>query len=165
MDKELPENWVKVHLKEITIRVEKIDPSKEPNKQIKYIDISSINSDNNTIEDPKTLWGKEAPSRARQVVFENDVIISTVRPYLKRIAKVDVTLHRQIASTGFAVIRLVKSIDPSYVFYNAVSDKFIDNLTQLQRGASYPAVRNVDVLAQSIPLPPPRAKAHCRQVG
>jgi type I restriction enzyme, S subunit len=43
-----------------------------------YVDLSSV--DHNVIESLKRIKGSEAPSRARRVIRENDVILSTVRP-------------------------------------------------------------------------------------
>lgn len=43
---------------------------------------------------------------------------------------------------------------PRFPFYAVQTDDFISALNPLQRGTSYPAVRNGDVLAQAISLPP-----------
>ena len=45
-------------------------------------------------------------------------------------------------------------VDQKFIFYLVLNDEFISNLNPLQRGTSYPAVRNDDVLAQEILLPP-----------
>jgi restriction endonuclease S subunit len=41
-----------------------------------------------------------------------------------------------------------------YLFYNSVSQKFLDKLIQLQVGTAYPAVTDKMVFSQEIPLPP-----------
>jgi len=51
-----------------------------------------------------------APSRARRIVRENDVIMSTVRPYLKVFTIVPKEYDGQICSTGFTVLRCKKDL-------------------------------------------------------
>jgi len=153
MEKKLPKGWVETTLGGIAETAKKSNPKEKEKESFKYVDISSINSDSFKIESPKFLLGKDAPSRARQLILTDDILVSTVRPNLKRIALVSDELDHQIASTGFAVIRPIKVLS-AFVFYHAISNNFIENLVSLQRGASYPAVRNSDVFSQNIPLPP-----------
>lgn len=151
-DMKLPKGWVETTVGEITTPAKKVNPKIE-REEFLYVDISSVNSNTNKIEKPKELMGKDAPSRARQLIQKDDIVLSTVRPNLKRIALVDENLNNEIASTGFAVIRSEKVL-ANFVFYNAISNEFTENLCSLQRGASYPAVRNSDVFSQKISLPP-----------
>ena len=60
----------------------------------------------------------------------------------------------QIASTGFCVLRPTDGIDGRYIFYYVLTRDFIEKISALQRGVSYPAVRDGDVRAQPIPLAP-----------
>ena len=48
----------------------------------------------------------------------------------------------------------VDGIDNRFIFYFVLNDEFISKLNPLQRGTSYPAVRDADVLSQALPLPP-----------
>jgi len=73
---------------------------------------------------------------------------------LKHIAMVTDKHDGQIASTGFCVIRSMSFISSKFVFYWTLTDEFVNPLTMIQRGTSYPAVRDSDVLARHIPLPP-----------
>lgn len=47
-----------------------------------------------------------------------------------------------------------EGIDPGFVFYRVTELGFVSRLSELQTGSSYPAVRDSDVLAQAIDLPP-----------
>lgn len=148
-------HWPVVEIGEITLPVEKVDPVKLfPKGEFKYVDISSIDSKSYKVAEAKTFLAKNAPSRARQVVKENDIAFSTVRTNLKRIAKIGKELDKQIASTGFAIIRSAPQVVPSYLFYYLITDEFTEEVSSLQRGASYPAVRPSDVFSRRIPLPP-----------
>jgi len=152
---ELPEGWVCTRLEDILVEVENVNPKDTPNKEFDYIDIASIDNHQKKIQSPKRYIGKNAPSRARQIVKSGDILFSTVRTYLENIAMVNEIYDGQIASTGFCVIRPHKSIDNKMLFYWVQADTFLNQLNQIQRGTSYPAVRNSDVHAQAIPLPSP----------
>jgi len=82
------------------------------------------------------------------------VLFSTVRTYLKNIALVPEIFDGQIASTGFSVLRAKTVTTGKYLFYYSLTDDFINRLSNIQRGTSYPAVRDSDVREQPIPLPP-----------
>ena len=151
---ELPQAWVWTTVGEITQPIEKVQPKENPNTQFTYLDISSIDNQLNRVVEPKTYYGSEAPSRARQLIRANDVLFSTVRTYLKNIALVPEICDGQIASTGFSVLRGESGISSKYLFYYSLTDQFINPLSKLQRGTSYPAVRDGDVRAQPIPLSP-----------
>ena len=62
------------------------------NDKIEYIDISSINADNHTVEKTTQYTVKDAPSRAQQCVQLGDLLVSTVRPINKNIAVVNLGL-------------------------------------------------------------------------
>ena len=83
-----------------------------------------------------------------------NTLFSTVRTYLKNIAMVPPECDGQVASTGFCVLNPSDEVDSRFVFYHVISDAFVSQLNPLQRGTSYPAVRDDDVLAQRIALPP-----------
>src|ERR1051325_785120 len=85
-DDGLPRGWVWASIGEITESIQKISPEEHPETEFVYIDISSIDNTSNIVTEPKVYLGKEAPSRARQLVRNGDVLFSTVRTYLKNIA-------------------------------------------------------------------------------
>jgi type I restriction enzyme S subunit len=150
----LPEGWVWTTVGKATQPVEKVQPKETPEWQFTYLDISSIDNQAYRVTEPKTYYGADAPSRARQSVKAGDVLFSTVRTYLKNVALVPEVYDGQIASTGFAVLRAKPVTLPKYLFYYSLTDDFLNALSKLQRGTSYPAVRDGDVRAQPIPLSP-----------
>ena len=150
----IPPNWIEVTLKTICSTVTKIDPKLTPNRLFHYCDIGSIDNKNLKILKPKKIKGRLAPSRARQIIQTNDILFSTVRTYLKNFAMVPSELNSQIASTGFCVIRIHPTINHRLIFYYIQTNQFLDKLNKLQRGSSYPAIRNNDVLNSTILLPP-----------
>jgi type I restriction enzyme, S subunit len=150
----LPEGGEWTTVGDIQMPVETVNPKKDtPDKQFIYIDIASIDNGLQKITSPKKYIGRDAPSRARQVVRAGDIIFSTVRTYLKNIAFVDGIYDNHVASTGFCVIRPHEEVNKKYLFYQIQTDKFLNPLTKIQRGTSYPAVRDSDVFAQWVALP------------
>jgi len=150
----LPTGWTESTLGKACIRASKVNPKDEPEKEITYLDIGGIDNETLKIAETKTYNGAEAPSRARQLVKEGDVLFSTVRTYLRKIAQVPKKYDGGVASTGFTVLRGNEALDSKYLFHYVTQDTFIKPLTKIQRGTSYPAVRDSDVFAQPIPLPP-----------
>jgi type I restriction enzyme S subunit len=153
---DLPNGWKWVRLDAAAwLNKEKRDPRKEmPNEEFLYIDISSIEEGTGSILEVKKILGKNAPSRARRVIHANDVIMSTVRPYLKSIAIIPEEYDNQICSTGFAVLTCKKEILPKYLFYLLFSDVVIRQCNEMMVGAHYPALRFDQVARIKIPLPP-----------
>ena len=145
-----------MRLNEITeINKQSIDPAKEyPSEEIYYIDIDSIENGTGRIKYPRLIKGKDAPSRARRVVHTNDVIMSTVRPYLKAFAIVPPELDGQICSTGFAVLTCKEDVDPKYLLYSLFSKNVIDQCNRMMMGGQYPALNTSQVERITIPLPP-----------
>nr|RDS93425.1 restriction endonuclease subunit S [Cereibacter sphaeroides f. sp. denitrificans] len=94
-----------------------------------------------------------APSRARKLVKTDDVIISTVRTYLRAIAKIAPEDDRQVVSTGFAVCRPNEGIDPDYLYYVTQSAPFVDQVVSSSSGISYPAINPSTLGCIKLPLP------------
>ena len=155
-DGELPKGWEVKILKELTLKVEKVKRKEvNENDNLIYLDIGGLDNSLNKIENYKTYTWKDAPSRAQQIVKVNDILFSTVRTYMKNIAIVDKELfHNQVASSGFTVLRANENTNFKYIFYNTISDIFLNPLNELQTGSSYPAVRDSDVFNQRIAIPP-----------
>ncbi len=151
----IPKEWEVVRLGDVVeVNPESINPIKEaPEKEFYYIEIDSILD--GKIKSVKKIIGKNAPSRARRVVRENDVIMSTVRPYLKAFATVPKKYNEQICSTGFAVLRCRRElIIPNYLLYNLFMDRTIEQCNRLMVGGQYPALNQSHVEQLKIPLPP-----------
>jgi type I restriction enzyme S subunit len=152
----IPREWEVVVLGDIAeINKESSDPRRElPNETFLYIDIDSIEGGTGKIRNPKRVLGKEAPSRARRVIHENDVIMSTVRPYLKAFAIVPKEYDNQICSTGFAVLSCRDTIFPYFLLCVLFSENVINQCNRMMMGGQYPALNQSQVSQIKIPLPP-----------
>lgn len=153
---ELPKGWKMLALKEICEKVETVKrKEKNPEEELLYLDIGGIDNNTNKISYYKKYKWKDAPSRAQQIIYMDDILFSTVRTYMKNIVLLENKVYDgQIASSGFCVIRgNKKTVNPKFIFYYSISQIFLQPLNELQTGSSYPAVRDKDVFSQPIPLP------------
>ena len=151
---ELPKGWVKTKLGEVCLPVATIQPKDSPDAEFTYFDIGGIDNERNRIAQTKIVTGPNAPSRARQAVRKEDILFSNVRTYLRKIARVELDYSNPVASTGFTVIRAAEGVSSQFLFFQILSEDFLQPLHALQTGSSYPAVRKRDVLSQPILLAP-----------
>ncbi len=132
---------------------DKRNPTLEPDKPFHYVDISSVDVKTGIITSPQELIGEEAPSRARKVIREGDIIISTCRPTRGAIAIIPKELDNQICSTGFSVIRAKEGVNNKYLHFILRSEAVREQFRKFSTGSSYPAILDEDVEKTKIPLP------------
>ncbi len=84
---------------------ETIEPRTNPEHNFKYIELADIDQNIGVIENAKTIKGKNAPSRARMLLRNGDVIASSVEGSLDKVALVSEEYDGAIGSTGFFVLR------------------------------------------------------------
>lgn len=151
---EVPDNWRWVRLGRITYN----HGQKTPDKSFSYIDIGSINNEKQTLNVAETIIEPEkAPSRARKIVNTDDILYSTVRPYLHNMCIVNKSFSAEpIASTGFAVMKCNTDIYNKYLFFYLMSPKFdlYANATDNSKGVAYPAINDEKLFSAYIPIPP-----------
>jgi type I restriction enzyme S subunit len=94
-----------------------------------------------------------APSRARRIVKQGDILMSTVRPNLQSFTIIKENVKDLIASTGFAVIT-TKSYSNVFLFNYLFSPLISKQFYQLLVGSNYPAINSSDVKHLRIPFPP-----------
>ncbi|MBG6110796.1 type I restriction enzyme S subunit [Flavobacterium sp. CG_9.10] len=141
----MKQGWEIKKLGEVLVKTETVDPTKKPNAEFTYLDVSSVNKETKQIENATVLMGKDAPSRARKLVRTDDVIFATVRPTHSRVALITEDYDEQVCSTGYFVLRGKDFIFNQYLFYFLLTDEFNEQMEKLQKGASYPAVTDTEV--------------------
>ena len=147
---EIPEDWDVYQLKHFcTYNNESLSEKTNKYLKIKYIEISDVNFENGVIRFEEYNFSN-APSRARRIARKGDIIISTVRTYLKSIASID--FDYIIVSTGFCVIRS-KNINTKFLKYAVSSDSFMTNIIRNSVGASYPSISSNTLMGQKFPVP------------
>ena len=150
-----PMGWEMSHIGQVCMQTKTRNPSKAPSTEFRYIDISGIDTVQKRIAVTRSLLGKDAPSRARKEIRRDDIIVSSVRPNLNAAAIVPDDLDREVASTGFSVLRSNRDrLEPLYLFCHVTSEYFVETISSKVRGANYPAVSDADIKNVLIAVPP-----------
>lgn len=151
---EVPDGWRSVVLSNVAeVNPETLRASTSPDFTFGYIDISQIDGPGQCAGWSEQVFG-EAPSRARRKVQAGDILVSTVRPYLRSFAQVPQAELPLVASTGFAVVRSGAEADQQFLYQHILHENFIEHLKPRMTGSNYPAVSAIDVEAYPIALPP-----------
>ena len=156
-----------IPLRDVCLPTANRNPTKTPDEPFDYIDVSSVCNSTFAVTEPRRMMGGEAPSRARREVRKGDVLFATVRPALRRIAVVPESLDRQICSTGYCVLRPdPERLNSGYLFAFVLTSGVRRRVEGLQTGATYPAIRDADLLDMQVPLPPlPEQRAIAAALG
>ena len=117
-----------------------------------YVDIGSVTYGTSGYSSERMTF-ENAPSRAKRIVKSGDTIISTVRTYLKAITQIDCA-ENLIVSTGFAVLTPKKIIYKSYFSNWLMSETFINRVSAISKGVSYPATNSTEIGDLFVFLPP-----------
>jgi len=123
-------------------------------KIIRYVDISSV-SHIEGITQATEMRFSDAPSRARRTARVGDVVVSTVRTYLKAVAQVTHDYRDCVYSTGFAVLRArPTAVHPDYLKWLMLNELLIQSVEAHSEGLSYPAI-NASALVKLKTVVPP----------
>lgn len=147
----IPNHWNSKPLKYLcTYNDEVLPETTFKEAEILYIDIGSVSAVDG-ISHIETMIFKDAPSRARRIVKDGDVIVSTVRTYLEAIAPIDNPPENLIVSTGFAVIRPNQYLYKGFAAYCLRAKGFIKEVVVRSVGVSYPAINSSELVNITIP--------------
>ena len=160
---EIPEHWNICRLKdEVTFNDEVLGDKTDADYEILYVDISSVSLIEGIVQ-KEPMSFENSPSRARRIVKNGDVIVTTVRTYLKAITQIQDAEDNLIVSTGFAVLRPKKNLFPRFLGYWVQSENMIGAIVSNSVGVSYPAINATDLVRLPIvklPLKEQTAIAH-----
>ena len=151
---QVPEHWELKPLKNsVTYNDNVLPDSTNPEELINYVDISSV-SYSEGISNAEVMAFANAPSRARRKAKTGDVIVSTVRTYLKAVASVDEKFADCIFSTGFAVFRpCPDKLEPRFLKWLILNGLFIQAIEAHSEGLSYPAINPPTLAALKTAIP------------
>lgn len=150
---EVPEHWEIKPLKfAVSYNDETLPENTDLDEEILYVDISSV-SLTDGIKNKELMIFENAPSRARRIVKNGDVLVSTVRTYLKAIAQVESAEPNLIASTGFAVLRSKCGLNSQFLGYYIQSEGIVGAIAANSVGVSYPAINASDLVRLPICIP------------
>lgn len=152
---EIPEDFSLIPLKYIAeYNKQTLPETTNPLYEFDYIDIGSVTYGKG-IENVQTMKFKDAPTRARRVVYKDDVILSTVRTYLQATAQIMARSNSIVVSTGFITLTAIKNkVSPTYLKYAIQLDAFISEVESKSEGISYPAINPTEVVMIKAIVPP-----------
>ena len=151
---DVPKHWGSKPLKYLCSFNDDVLPD-NTNKDFElcYVDIGSVSATEGLTR-TETMSYDKAPSRARRLVQDGDVIVSTVRTYLEAIAPINNPPSNMVVSTGFAVIRPNIKLYKGYAAYCLRASGFIKEVVARSVGVSYPAINASDLVSISVPSLP-----------
>ena len=149
---EIPAHWEVKRLKHIATWNDEVLPELTDSAlEMTYVDISSVDSVQGILEKERLTF-ETAPSRARRIVRDGDVIVSTVRTYLRAIVFIDRPEPNMIVSTGFTVIR-PRGVRSTFAAYGVRAPYFVDAVVANSMGVSYPAINSDELVRLSVIYP------------
>lgn len=117
-----------------------------------YIDIGSV-THGLGITSRERMTFEKSPSRARKPVKIDDIIVSTVRTYLRAIAQITAVDDGSVVSTGFAVCRSRNGMDARFLHAVLQAPPFIEQVVASSTGVSYPAINPTTLGNIEVPTP------------
>jgi type I restriction enzyme S subunit len=151
----VPLHWNIKRLKFISsINDDVLPESTSPDTEFNYVDIGSVSIDKGIIR-TEPMKFENAPSRARRKVKTGDVIVSTVRTYLKAIAAIEQNANSLVVSTGFCVVRPRHGLVPAYCGYLLQAPFLVEQIVSESVGVSYPAINASQIANMAVPQPSP----------
>ena len=148
----IPASWEVVRLGDV-VEVNRSQWDPMEGSSILYLDLTAVPAPGR-LASPIRMAAEDAPSRARRRVQAGDILVSTVRPYLRGFVRVVEAPQNLIASTGFAVLTPLPKADRSLVYHHVMALPFVQHLEASMTGQAYPAVRPSDVASYRFALPP-----------
>jgi type I restriction enzyme S subunit len=147
------EPWKTVRIGDVlAIDPEQLPAATPPDYTFKYIDLGSVND--GVVEVPtQPIDFATAPSRARRVLRQGDVLLSTVRPLLRGFGMIEAVDGPLVGSTGFAVLRTTRTEDARFILECLFSENVLRQMHARTTGSSYPALGSEDVRSLVIPWP------------
>lgn len=130
------------------------NPIEEKASTFFYIEISGVNIQTGEVTATEVPVD-EAPSRARMIVKEGDILVSLTRPHRGAIALLDKSLENCVASTGFAVLRKItkENILREYLWAILHNPICLRQMLQRSSGGNYPAITDAELKQIFIPIP------------
>ena len=151
---EIPSNWEWTRIGEVTYS----HGQKTPQNTFCYIDVGTLDNIKHKLSDKENIIeAKLAPSRARKIIEQGDIIYSTVRPYLHNICIIDRNFsYEPIASTAFAIMHTFDGFLVNKFLFIWLLSHWFDKYANAgnSKGVLYPAIGEKDIFNGLLPMPP-----------
>ena len=116
-----------------------------------YVDLESVS--NGMLLKKNVIERNGAPSRAKRLLKEKDVIYQMVRPYQKNnYYFIESDNYEYVASTGYAQLRAFGS--SMFLFQLIHTDRFVSDVLLNCTGSNYPAINSSSLKQIRVQIPP-----------
>jgi type I restriction enzyme, S subunit len=150
---DIPSHWGVNRLKHLaSLNPESLAEDTDPGLEIVYVDIGGVDGLGRIVEREQFTFGS-APSRARRIVRDGDVIVSTVRTYLRAIAPIRNPEAGLVVSTGFAVVRPTQGLTTDYAAHALRAPYFVERVVASSTGVSFPAINESEMATYELAAP------------
>lgn len=152
---EIPKHWEVKRLKNVC-STNNASLSDKTSKEFEfdYVDIGSVSFELGIHKTEKYTF-QNAPSRARKIARLGDIIVSTVRTYLRAIDIINSEeKEKYIYSTGFAILSPLKNILSEFMIYICRSEYFTNQVSIYSTGINYPSINDTALKMIYIVMPP-----------
>lgn len=126
-----------------------------PFSEIFYLDTGFITK--GKVDNYQKIALKDAPSRAKRLLSNNDIIYSSVRPVNRHYGFFSNPIHNLVVSTGFIVITCnEKKLYPLFLYYYLAQKQIVEELHSIAEGSTsaYPSLLPTDIESMVISIPP-----------
>ena len=151
----IPEHWsAKPLCRVVSCNDDALADDTRVDTNLRYVDISSVDHTAGIKQVTDVRFG-DAPSRARRKAKVGDVVISTVRTYLKAVAPVTPEHADCTYSTGFAVLRpRPHQVEPGFLKWMMLNELLVQTVEAHSEGLSYPAINATELVKLKALIPP-----------
>lgn len=152
---EIPEHWEVKRLKNVcSTNSASLSDKTSKEFEFDYVDIGSVSFELGIHKTEKYTF-KNAPSRARKIARIGNIIVSTVRTYLRAIDIINSKeKEKYIYSTGFAILSPLKNILSEFMIYICRSEYFTNQVSIYSTGINYPSINDTALKMINIVNPP-----------
>lgn len=151
---EIPEHWEIKRLKNVcSTNNASLSDKTSKEFEFNYVDIGSVSFELGIHKTEKYTF-QNAPSRARKIARLGDIIVSTVRTYLRAIDIINSgEKEKYIYSTGFAILSPLKNILSEFMIYICRSEYFTNQVSIYSTGINYPSINDTALKMINIVMP------------
>ena len=132
---------------------ETVIPQKEPLNKFRYVQIRDVVPEYGKIVSYSELLGKDAPSRARRVIRQGDILTAMTRARGST-AVVPKEFDGCVASTAFGVLKPKQNVDRFFLYFMLRSGYVLDEIKRRLAGVATPAITKSEFKRIKIPIPP-----------
>jgi type I restriction enzyme M protein len=128
-----------------------ISPEKNPSKIIRYVQFRDVEKNMGEITNYTELSGYEAPSRAKLMVKEGDIICARVKDSEENVAIIPKEMNDEIVSTGFIVLKPLAPMTSEALFALLRLRTTLNQVRWKSSGTIMPSITDEEYTSIKIP--------------